>query len=72
VNGGTVAPGELLRHERRVNLFLQGRRLADHYRFAEPSERWQPASDAARAPGTLLPIAQIERLSNCHIVGTCR
>jgi hypothetical protein len=62
---------DLLRYERRVNLFLQGRRLADQYRFGISDARWLPASDARRTPGTLLPIPDVERRSNCHIAGTC-
>lgn len=69
---GQISLGDLLRHERRVNLFLQGRRLADHYRFGIPDAAWHASSDAALAPGTFFPIAQVERLSNCHIAGGCR
>lgn len=68
---GQVPVDDLLRHERRVNLFLQGRRLADHYRFGVVDAAWQASSDAARTPGTFLPIAEVERLSNCHLVGSC-
>lgn len=68
---GRVGLEALLRHERRVGLFLQGRRLADHYRFGVPDARWQASSDAGRRPGTFLPITEIERISNCHIAGTC-
>lgn len=76
LNGLTPYSGQLplldlLRHERRVNLFLQGRRLADEYRFGEVDPSWQANSDAATKPGTFLPIAEVERLSNCHIVGSC-
>ena len=66
----------ILEHERRISLFMQGRRLADHYRFATgpggnnpgawPS-RWLPSSDAYTKPGTLLPIAASECLSNPNI-----
>jgi hypothetical protein len=69
--GGRVPTLEVLRHERRVHLFLQGRRLADQYRFGAPDGRWLGSSDAVTAPGTFLPITQIERISNCHIVGNC-
>jgi hypothetical protein len=68
---GQVAMLDLLRHERRVGLFLQGRRLADQYRFGVQDARWLPASDARRAPGTRLAIPEIERRSNCYINGTC-
>ena len=33
---GQIDAQEMLLHTRRVNLFLQGRRLSDHYRFASP------------------------------------
>lgn len=68
---GRVATGEVLRHERRVQLFLQGRRLADQYRFGAPDARWLEISDAVILPGTFLPITEIERISNCYILGTC-
>lgn len=35
-----VDPQELLIQSRQVNLFLQGRRLADHYRFGIPAAEW--------------------------------
>jgi hypothetical protein len=57
---GQVPAVELLSHSRRVNLFLQGRRLADMYRFNEPSSLWQPTSAAVRTPGTFFPITCIE------------
>lgn len=67
----------ILTHERRISLFMQGRRLADHYRFATgptptsnpaawPST-WLPSSDAYSKPGTLLPISAAECLSNPYI-----
>lgn len=62
---------ELLKHERRVNLFFMGRRLVDHYRFGEPSIKWLSSSTAAQQPGTVFPITAVERQSNCHILGTC-
>ncbi|MBW3534361.1 MAG: hypothetical protein KY453_03950 [Gemmatimonadetes bacterium] len=68
--GGRIDAAALLRHERRVGLFLQGRRLADLYRFGEVDPRWQATADTRR-PGTFLPITENERISNCHIVGTC-
>jgi hypothetical protein len=59
----------ILEHERRVNLFLMGRRLLDHYRFGPttyPSD-WLPSSTAVTSPGTLLPITAVECLSNPNI-----
>ena len=61
----------MLLHERRVNLFLQGRRLADQYRFGVVDPAWQAGADALLAPGTFLPISLTERLSNCHLAGGC-
>jgi hypothetical protein len=48
-----------------VNLFLQGRRLADHYRFDDPSPEWNP--EAKSDDGTFLPIAITEVRSNPNI-----
>jgi starch-binding outer membrane protein, SusD/RagB family len=68
---GQMDEGDLLRHMRRVNLFKTGRRLMDHYRFGEPSYSWVSGSRALTTPGTLFPITEVERRSNCHILGTC-
>ena len=69
VNGGAGMPTaqDLLIHERRVNLFLQGRRLNDMYRFGIQSTNWQPTRSAVTNPGTFLPITKIEIDANCHI-----
>lgn len=53
---------ELLVHSRQVNLFLQGRRLADHYRFEIPSPEWNNAT-----PGAFFPITITEIRANPHI-----
>jgi hypothetical protein len=66
-----LTPVEMLQHERRVNLFLGNRRLADMYRFGVSSRYWTSTSDAMTTPGMLLPIPQVELLSNCHIAGGC-
>jgi starch-binding outer membrane protein, SusD/RagB family len=68
---GQIPALDMLRHARRVNLFNQGRRLADHYRFGEPSVEWAPNSSAVQTVGTFLPITEIERTANCYILGTC-
>lgn len=68
---GQIPARDLLIHERRVNLFMQGRRLIDMYRFGITDPRWLPSSDAARTPGTFFPIADDEAKSNCHLQGTC-
>lgn len=54
---------ELLKHHRRTNLFLQGRRLADLYRFGERSPEWTSLAD----PGTFLPITVSEIRANPHV-----
>ena len=57
----------LLKHERRVNLFLQLRRLADLYRFGERADRWSTTdvtADAVRCTGTFFPITVTELQSN--------
>jgi hypothetical protein len=61
----------MYQHERRVNLFLQGRRLADHYRFGVPADKWPVNAEARLQPGTVFPITNTERLANCYINGTC-
>lgn len=58
---------DMIIHERRVNLFLQGRRLNDMYRFGIQSDQWQPTRPAATTPGTFLPITIIEIRANCHL-----
>ncbi len=57
---------EMLQHERRANLYLQYKRLQDHYRFGAPAVNWTPGSVAMTTPGTMLPITRIEIQSNCH------
>jgi hypothetical protein len=59
--------GEMLQYERRVNLYLQGRRLADMYRFNEKSEYWLEINDAVSTTGTFFPIPLIEIESNPNI-----
>ena len=60
-----ISEQDILIHERRVNLFLQGRRLADHYRFGDSSPEWDPA---AKSPdGTFLPIAITEIRANPNV-----
>ncbi|HEV2130182.1 MAG TPA: RagB/SusD family nutrient uptake outer membrane protein [Longimicrobiaceae bacterium] len=68
---GQVPLLDLLVHSRAVNLFMQGRRLADMYRFRIQDARWLPSSDAVNAPGTRFPIADEELKSNCHLAGGC-
>jgi hypothetical protein len=69
---GAPTPLAMLKHERRVNLFMQGRRLSDLYRFGDLSPAWQSTAESVRTPGKLLPIAAVELQSNCYIIGSCR
>ena len=72
-NPAHPTPLAMLQHERRVNLFIQGRRLWDHYRFGVPSDQWVAGSEAITKPGTLLPVTITELQSNPCIVtpGSC-
>jgi hypothetical protein len=62
-DGVTPAPIAMLIHERRVNLFFQGRRLHDLYRFGIDADRWLSTSVASRK-ACFFPVATIERQSN--------
>ena len=62
-DGATPAPLVMLQHERRVNLFLQNRRLQDLYRFGLKADRWLTTSVAYNR-SCFLPITAIERQSN--------
>lgn len=62
-DGVTPAPIAMLMHERRVNLFFQGRRLHDLYRFGVDADRWLSTSVASRK-ACFFPVATIERQSN--------
>ncbi len=53
-----------MKYERQTNLFLQGRRLSDHYRFGVASDIWKAGEEALATPGTFLPITISERLAN--------
>ncbi len=66
-SGGAVSDQAMLIHERRVNLFLQGRRLNDMYRFGIQSPSWQASRSAVTNPGTFLPITKVEIDANCHL-----
>jgi hypothetical protein len=59
---GQIPALAMLKHERRANLFLQGRRLADLYRWGENSPEWHtaPPSTAVSRKGTFFPITCIE------------
>ncbi len=69
-DGTTPAARDMLIYERQVNLFLQGRRLADMYRFGlkfveDPAtgDGWLSTSIAAKK-ACFFPIAAIEQRSN--------
>lgn len=68
---GQIDAEAILQHHRMGGLYLTGRRLNDHYRWGTVSPLWNPNASASTRPGTLFPIAQIERTSNCFLVGTC-
>ncbi|HYW49650.1 MAG TPA: RagB/SusD family nutrient uptake outer membrane protein [Gemmatimonadaceae bacterium] len=59
----TPSAQDILIHERRVGLFLQGRRLHDHYRFNQPADRWLAIRAATKRP-CFLPISFDERTQN--------
>jgi len=61
--------GEILIHERRANLFLQGRRLSDMYRFNIQASQWVANSDALAKPGSFFPITIQERRANTLVTG---
>jgi hypothetical protein len=62
-DGVTPAPLAMLQHSRRVNLFLQGRRLADMYRFGLKDTRWL-TGNIAFTKACFFPITAIERQAN--------
>ena len=64
---GQISEVEMLRHTRRVNVMLQGLRLADMYRWGIEDPQWQGVSAASSSPGTMLPISIIEIRANCHL-----
>jgi hypothetical protein len=64
---GQVSADSILKYERHVNLYLQGRRLNDLYRFGETSPFWTPESDASECPGSLFPISKTERQTNPNV-----
>jgi hypothetical protein len=74
-----VSQIDLLEDSRQANLYLQGRRLADMYRFDEPStfdlppdadapdQGWQSSSDAVQSPGTFFPLPNTEIRANPNV-----
>jgi starch-binding outer membrane protein, SusD/RagB family len=67
-DGVTPAPLAMLQHERRVQLWLMRRRLADMHRFNLKDSRWVPGAGGVESAfninGLLFPIPQVERLGN--------
>jgi starch-binding outer membrane protein, SusD/RagB family len=64
---GQIEAIDMLKHERRANLWLQMRRLADLYRFREPVTEWVSDPNfksAASTPGVLFTVPIIERTAN--------
>jgi hypothetical protein len=64
---GQIPALDILKHERRANLWLQMRRLADLYRFGERVTEWVSDPNfksAASTPGLLFTIPVIERRAN--------
>ena len=61
-------PLAMLQYERQRNLFLQGKRLIDEYRFGVNADIWQGGSEAIATPGTFLPITISERLANSFCI----
>lgn len=68
---GQIPALEILVHSREVNLYMQGRRLMDQYRFGIHSPTWLPSSDAIVRPGSFFPIGEEEHQTNCFLLGTC-
>jgi starch-binding outer membrane protein, SusD/RagB family len=66
---GQIANQDMLEHTRRVNVLMQGLRLADMYRFGATSSDWSGLSAAAARPGEMLPISIIEVRANCNLNG---
>lgn len=60
---GTPVAQDILIHERRVGLFLQGRRLTDHFRFNQPDPAWLSIRAVTKRP-CFLPISFDERTQN--------
>lgn len=67
---GAVDAQEVLENSRTANLFLQGRSLADLYRFDNTSPEWRTGE--RDAPGTFFPITITEIRANPNVSGTDR
>ena len=60
---GTPSAQDMLIHERRVGLFMQARRLHDHYRFNQLADRWLTQNASTKRP-CFFPISFDERTQN--------
>ena len=65
-NGTTPAARDMLIYSRQVNLFLQGRRLHDMYRFGIKDAKWLPGNIASKK-ACFFPIPAIERRTNPEV-----
>lgn len=68
---GQIDDMEMLKHTRRVNVLLQGLRLADMYRWGIEDPLWEPSSTTKTSPGEMLPISVIECRANSHLNDDC-
>lgn len=66
---GQISDMDMLKHTRRVNVLLQGLRLADMYRFGITDPKWKTTNPTIANPGEMLPISIIEIRANCHLNG---
>ena len=57
----------MLKHERRVNTLLQGRRLNDMYRWGIKDTKWLSNNASYTSSGRLLPITIRERKANLNV-----
>lgn len=64
---GAPTVGAMIQHHRMGNLFLQGRRLSDMYRFGIQDPRWTAASETVNNPGIFMPITTIECRANPNL-----
>lgn len=60
---GALTPIRMLEYERKVQLYFQGRRLTDMYRFGTRDTRWLTTASAYNK-ACFLPITYVERQSN--------
>ena len=58
---------DLLEDSRQANLFFQGRRLKDLYRFEGRTPAWIDNGDAVQSPGTFFPITATEVRANPNL-----